>query len=327
MTNNTIKFLINREDEGKRLDVYLSDNMLGFTRSSLKKIIENGKVTIDKKISISPSKKVKLQQIIEVDYQNESSKKIKSHKMKLDIIYEDKDLLIINKPSGMVVHPGSGNYKKTLVNGLMYKYKDHLSNMSGADRPGIIHRLDKDTSGLLVVAKNNFVHSKISSQFSDHSTKRTYIALVWGVVRPLKGKIETLIARDKRNRQLMAVSEKSGKKAITFYETLQVFNSDNLPKISLLKFQLKTGRTHQIRVHMKYKGTCLVGDKQYRKKNLKFKNIDSEIKKKIEGLKGQVLHAKSLGFYHPTKEKIVNFESDLPQTFKKLLNLLKKLSD
>ena len=115
--------------------------------------------------------------------------------------------------------------------------------------------------------------------------------------------------------------------AITFYETLQVFNSDNLPKISLLKFQLKTGRTHQIRVHMKYKGTCLVGDKQYRKKNLKFKNIDSEIKKKIEGLKGQVLHAKSLGFYHPTKEKIVNFESDLPQTFKKLLNLLKKLSD
>ena len=186
--------------------------------------------------------------------------------MKLDIIYEDKDLLIINKPSGMVVHLAQGNYKKTLVNGLMYKYKDHLSNMSGADRPGIIHRLDKDTSGLLVVAKNNFVHSKISSQFSDHSTKRTYIALVWGVVRPLKEKIETLIARDKRNRQLMAVSEKAVKKQLPFMKLFRFLTLDNLPKISLLKFQLKTGRTHQIRVHMKYKVTCLVGDKQYRKK-------------------------------------------------------------
>ena len=198
----------------------------------------------------------------------------------------------------MVVHPGSGNYENTLVNALIFKYKEHLSNMGGDLRPGIVHRIDKDTSGLIVIAKNNSTHSKLSNQFSEHSIKRRYVGLVWGVIRPLSGKIETLISRDKKNRQLMSVSEVKGKNAVTFYKTLKVFTSKNLPKISLIEFQLKTGRTHQIRVHMKFKGTCLVGDKQYKKKNIKFKKINDEIKNKIQCLEGQMLHAKSLGFFH-----------------------------
>ena len=327
MTNNTIKFLVNREDEGKRLDICLSDRIPGFTRSYFKKIIETRKVTINDKISTLPSKKVKFRQSIIVNVHNDPPKKIKPSKIKLNVVYEDKDLLIVNKPSGMVVHPGSGNYENTLVNALIFKYKDHLSNMGGDLRPGIVHRIDKDTSGLIVIAKNNSTHSKLSNQFSEHSIKRRYVGLVWGVIRPLSGKIETLISRDKKNRQLMSVSEVKGKNAVTFYKTLKVFTSKNLPKISLIEFQLKTGRTHQIRVHMKFKGTCLVGDKQYKKKNIKFKKINDEIKNKIQCLEGQMLHAKSLGFFHPKKEKMVNFESNIPQTFNKLLNLLKKLSD
>ena len=226
----------------------------------------------------------------------------------------------------MVVHPGAGNYEKTLVNALIYKYKNKLSDINGSLRPGIVHRIDKETSGLLVVAKNNLAHSSLGKQFSDHTIDRKYLALVWGVVRPLNGKIETLISRNKKNRQLMIVSEVNGKKAITNYKTLKVFNIKDVPKISLIECKLETGRTHQIRVHMKYKGTSLLGDKQYGKKNIKFKKIDKEFEKRLSDLNGQALHAKSLGFVHPKKKKFIEFESQLPNEFKKLLNLLEKLN-
>ena len=226
----------------------------------------------------------------------------------------------------MVVHPGAGNYKNTLANALLYKYKNKLSDISGELRPGIVHRIDKETSGLLVIAKNNLAHSKLGKQFSNHSIKRKYLCLVWGVIRPLQGRIETLISRNKKNRQLMTVSDVSGKKAITNYKTIKSFNIKNIPKISLIECELETGRTHQIRVHMKYKGTSLLGDNQYGKKNIKFKTINEDFFEILSNLNGQALHAKSLGFIHPTTNKFVNFDSKLPDDFKKLLDLLKNLS-
>ena len=325
MNNNTIKFLTKKTDVGKRLDIILSQKITDLTRSNLKKIIESNNVNIDNVKTNSPSKKIKLNQEISVKFDIVEIDKVLPKKIKLDIIFEDKDLLIINKPSGMVVHPGAGNYNNTLVNALVYKYKNKLSDFNGSLRPGIVHRIDKETSGLLVVAKNNLSHAKLGKQFSDHTILRKYLALIWGVVRPLNGKIETLISRNKKNRQLMAVSDFNGKKAVTNYKTLKVFDIKDIPKISLIECQLETGRTHQIRVHMQYKGSPLLGDKQYGKKNLKFKKLNKDFEDKLILLNGQALHAKSLGFIHPTKNTIVNFDSKPQKDFKKLLNLLEKL--
>ena len=324
--NNTIKFLIEEHDSEKRLDVFLSNKISNLTRSNIKKIIELHNVKINEEIINSPSKKVKLNDKISINVLIENKDKLVPSKIKLDINFEDEDILIINKPKGMVVHPGAGNYDNTLANALIYKYKKNLSNTNGSLRPGIVHRIDKETSGLLVVAKNNMAHAKLGKQFSDHSIKRKYICLAWGVVRPLKGRIETLISRNKKNRQLMRVSDISGKKAITNYKTISVFNIKDIPKISLIECELETGRTHQIRVHMKYKDTSLIGDKQYGKKNIKFKKINENFSNILSSFNGQALHAKSLGFIHPTTNKWVNFESKLPDDFKKMLNLLNKLS-
>jgi len=327
MTNNTIKFLSTKEDVGNRLDVILAKKITSLTRSSLKKIIESKKVKINGLIINSPSKKIKINDTVTINLERETNFNLKPSKVKLDIVYEDKDIIIVNKPSGMVVHPGAGNYENTLVNGLIYKYKKKLSDVNGNLRPGIVHRIDKETSGLLVVAKNNLAHSKLGEQFSNHTIKRKYLALVWGVIRPLNGKIETLIARSKKNRQLMAVSEARGKKAITNYFTKKIYSIQNIPKISLIECQLETGRTHQIRVHFSYKKNPLLGDRQYGKKNLKFKKIDKNFEKKLNHLNRQALHAKSLGFIHPTNKKFINFESQLPKDYKKLLDLLNKLSN
>ena len=324
--NNSMKFLVSEKDDGIRLDIFLSKKIDHLTRSNIKKIINSDYVKINKKIADSSSKKVKLNDIIEIKFLIKNSDKLLPNKIKLNIHFEDQDILIINKPKGMVVHPGAGNYKNTLANALVYKYKDKLSNINGELRPGIVHRIDKETSGLLVVAKNNLSHSKLGKQFSEHSIKRKYLCLVWGVIRPLQGRIETLISRNKKNRQLMTVSDFNGKKAITNYKTIKVFSIKDIPKISLIECELETGRTHQIRVHMKYKGASLLGDNQYGKKNIKFKKVNEDFFKKLSVLNGQALHAKSLGFIHPSKNKWVNFESELPSDFKKLLDLLKNLS-
>ena len=324
--NNSMKFLVKEKDDGKRLDIFLSEKINHLTRSNIKKIIESSNVKINKKITSSSAKKVKLNNTIIIELLIKNSDKLLPNKIKLDIRFEDEDVLVINKPKGMVVHPGAGNYKNTLANALVYKYKNKLSNINGELRPGIVHRIDKETSGLLVIAKNNLSHSNLGKQFSEHSIKRKYLCLVWGVIRPLEGRIETLISRNKKNRQLMMVSEFNGKKAITNYRTIKVFNRKDIPKISLIECELETGRTHQIRVHMKYKGSSLLGDNQYGKKNIKFKKINEDFLKKLSLLSGQALHAKSLGFIHPSKNKWVNFESELPNDFKKLLDLLKNLS-
>ena len=228
--NNTIKISVDKIDSGKRLDIFLSQNMKDFTRTYLKKIIENNQVKLNGLISSVPAIKVKFNDKILVNIINKSNKDLLPKKIPLDIIYEDKDILIINKQKGMVVHPGAGNYENTLVNALLFKYKKNLSNLNGKLRPGIVHRIDKDTSGLLVVAKNNLAHSNLGLQFNKHTIKRKYLCLSWGVVRPLSGKITTLITRDKRNRQLMAVSDLRGKKAITNYKTIKVFNIKEVPK-------------------------------------------------------------------------------------------------
>jgi 23S rRNA pseudouridine1911/1915/1917 synthase len=324
--NKTIEFLINKKNNGERLDIFLSKEIKNLTRSYIKKLIEKNNVKLNKITSNLPSTKIKTNDKITINIVDEQNVKIIPNNIKLDIVHEDEDLLIINKPKGMVVHPGAGNYKNTLVNGLMYKFKNSLSNINGSSRPGIVHRIDKETSGLLVVAKNNLSHFYLGKQFSNHSIKRKYQCLAWGVIRPLNGRIETLISRNKKNRQLMTVSDVNGKKAITNYKTIKVFNIKDIPKISLIECNLETGRTHQIRVHLKYKGTSLLGDKQYGKKNIKFKKINKDFLTRISALNGQALHAQTLAFIHPTKKKWVSFESKLPMDFKKTLDLLNNLS-
>ena len=326
MFNNSTKFLITDRDVGERLDIVLVKLLPSFSRSNLKKIIEQKQVKVNNSVVESASKKLKEDDNVEVSLVPKDKIKILPAKIKLNIVYDDEDILIVNKPAGMVVHPGAGNYNNTLVNALIYKYKKKLSNVNGSTRPGIVHRIDKETSGLLIVAKNNYAHSNLGKQFSDHTIKRTYQALSWGVLRPLSGRIETLIGRSRKNRQLMSVTEISGKKAVTNYTTVKIFEIKDIPKISFIECELETGRTHQIRVHMAYKGCSLLGDQQYGKKNLKFKKINEDFENRLKILNRQALHAKSLGFIHPTKKKFVSFESKLPQDFKKILDLLNKLS-
>ena len=320
--NNTIKFSVDAKNSGKRLDIFLAENVKELTRSHLKKLITNKQVKLNESVFSTPSTKIKYKDNIQINIIQNDIQDLAPNRVKLNIIYEDKDILIINKPKGMVVHPGAGNYANTLVNALLFKYKKNLSNINGNLRPGIVHRLDKETSGLIVVAKNNLAHSNLSNQFSEHTIKRKYLCLAWGVIRPLKGKITTFITRDKKNRQLMTASELKGKKAITNYNTIKVFNLKDIPKISLIECELETGRTHQIRVHLKYKGTSLLGDKQYGKKNIKFKKINNDFLEILNSLTGQALHAKTLEFSHPKTKKWLNFNSDLPGSFKKILNLL-----
>ena len=325
--NKTITFFAKDLDKKMRLDKYLTKNLKTFTRSQIKKIILSKNIKLNKKLIISPSEKINENDLIEVNIPEQKTDDIKPKKMKIDVVYEDKEIVVINKPSGLVVHPGAGNKDETLVNGLLYLYKNNLSNLNGEFRPGIVHRIDKDTSGLIVIAKNNQAHSRLSEQFSNHSIKRKYLALIWGVVRPLSGKITTLISRSKKNRQLMSVSERSGKKAVTNYKTLKVFSGKEIPKISLVECILETGRTHQIRVHLSHKGNGLIGDKKYGKKKLGFKKINKKFEKILSNFERQALHAKSLGFIHPTKNNQVNFDSKLPQDFKKMLDFLEKFAN
>ena len=323
--NNSIKFLIDKKNTGKRLDVFLSNKITSCTRSYIKSLIKMELVKINKSITITPSLKLKFKDQVLIKLIDKKVLNVEPWNVKLDILHEDRDLIIVNKPKGMVVHPGSGNTNRTLVNALKSKFENNLSTINGNLRPGIVHRIDKNTSGLLVIAKNNSAHSNLGKQFSKHTIKRKYICLVWGVIRPLNGKIQTMISRDKKNRQLMAVSENSGKKAITNYKTLKVFYSKDVPKISLIECILETGRTHQIRVHLKYKGASIIGDKQYGKNNLRFKKINKDFLKQLSDIEGQVLHAKTLEFIHPTHNKLVQFDSKLPPDFNKMLDFLSNL--
>ena len=324
---NTINLIVKDVEKAQRVDQFLSNKEKDLSRTRIKNLILNKKLKINKKTITDPSKKICADDLINLEIPEPKKTSLKKYNFKLDIVYEDKDLLIVNKPSGISMHPGAGDYDKTLVNALMHYDSKNLSNIGDELRPGIVHRIDKDTSGLVVIAKNNISHEKLSKQFSEHSIKRVYQTLIWGKLRPQLGKIHTLITRSSKNRQLMEVGLTKGKKAITNYKTLKVFNHKDVPRISLIECKLETGRTHQIRVHFAHKGNPLLGDKQYGKKKLQFRKINKKFEKIISDLNRQALHAKSLGFLHPTTKKNVNFDSKLPKDFKKTLDFLEKFSD
>ena len=318
-----INLIVKKEENNIRVDVFINNREKDLSRTRIKKIILDKKLRINNKIIIDPSKKVFFEDNINFNIPEPKKASLKPFKYKLDINYEDDDLIIINKPSGMVMHPGAGNYDNTLVNALMYYDKDSLSNIGDELRPGIVHRIDKNTSGLIVIAKNNQTHENLSNQFSKHTITRIYRLLVWGKLRPSQGKIETLITRSSKNRQMMEVSRTKGKNAITNYKTLQIFENKNIPTLSLLDCKLETGRTHQIRVHMNYLGHSIVGDDKYKKKFKKIRNINPILEEKLMNLNRQFLHAQTIGFFHPKKKKEMIFNSILPNELETVLKILR----
>ena len=326
MKKNIFNTTVTSNYKGSRLDKFLQFELKSFSRTRIQSLIREGCVKLNGSIIVNTSKKVKEKDKVIINFPPPKKTHIKAKKVPLDILYEDNDVIIINKSPGVVVHPGAGNYENTIVNGLLFKYQNNLSNIGGKLRPGIVHRIDKDTSGVIIVAKNDNTHINLSEQFSKHTIKRVYEALVWGVIKPQNGKINERISRSTKNRQLMSVKKEKGKIAITNYKTLKIFQNSDLPKISLIECRLETGRTHQIRVHMNFKGNSIVGDKSYGKSKKKFKKINPSIEKKLKNFSRQALHAKILGFVHPKTKKEIFFEARRPKDFDELIKNLKKAS-
>lgn len=285
---------------GQRIDKALSD-LTEYTRSHIQKILEDGEVTVNSKVV---SKGYKLSSGDEISFMPPEPVEIdaKPENIPLDVVYEDDDLLVVNKPRGMVVHPAAGNYNGTLVNALLYHCGSSLSGINGVIRPGIVHRIDKDTSGLLIVAKNDFAHEKLALQIKEHSFKRQYRTVVHGKFRELSGTVDAPIGRSPKDRKKMCVTPKNSRQAVTHYEVLS--QSD---KFSFLKVTLETGRTHQIRVHMAHIGHPVAGDMVYGPKN------------GVVSLAGQCLHAGLIGFIHPRDGRYIELEAELPEYFKSFL--------
>ena len=322
-----INFIVEENESSLRVDVLINKRERLISRTRIKNLILKEKLKLNGEIIKSPSKKVLTGDKISLNIPTPQEASLRPYEFKLEIIHEDEDLLVINKPAGIIMHPGAGNYDKTIVNALMHYDKNSLSTIGDKLRPGIVHRIDKNTSGLVVIAKNNETHENLSKQFSDHTITRVYQLLIWGKLRPSSGKIDTFITRSSRNRQLMEVSRSKGKHAITNYKTIEIFENDKTPTLSLVECKLETGRTHQIRVHMTYMGNSIVGDDKYKKKYKKLKNIDVSLEKLISGLNRQFLHAKTLGFVHPKSNEELIFSSILPQELKNLLKMLRNTSE
>ena len=318
-----INLIVGENDENLRVDVFINKKESALSRTRIKNLIIDKKLKLNNKVTVNPSKKIFRGDTIDLTIPDPKIASLKPYKYKLDIIYEDNDLIVLNKPAGIVIHPGAGNFDNTIVNALINYDKDFLSNIGDELRPGIVHRIDKNTSGLVVVAKNNHAHEHLSDQFSKHSVTRIYQLLIWGKVRPSKGKIETLITRSSKNRQMMEVSNTKGKLAVTNYKTIEVFENNNTPTLSLLECVLETGRTHQIRVHMKYLGNSILGDDKYKKRFKKIKNINPSLEKNLLKLNRQFLHAKTIGFIHPKKNKKMVFSSILPKELEIILKILR----
>ena len=297
--------ITNENDIGTRIDKYLSNSIEGKSRSFIQGLVDSNSVLVNEK-EVKSNYKLRQSDEITVIMPEPIELDVKPEKIDLNIVYEDKDIIVLNKPQGVVVHPAPGNYTGTLVNGLLYHCKD-LSGINGVIRPGIVHRIDKDTSGILVIAKNDESHNILAEQFKEHSIKREYYALVEGKFSNLEGTIDKPIGRNKKDRLKMAIVD-DGKRAVTHYNVLEQYNNGT----SLIKCRLETGRTHQIRVHMASIGHPLVGDPIYGLKKQRFK------------LQGQVLHAKTLGFIHPTTKEYIEFDSELPKYYLELLNYLRK---
>ena len=318
-----INLIVKEDDKNLRVDVFINKKEKTISRTRIKNLILDKKLSLNNKIMVDPSKKVFLGDILDLIIPNPKKASLKPYKYKLDILYEDSDLIVLNKPAGIIMHPGAGNYDNTIVNALMNYDKKSLSNIGDELRPGIVHRIDKNTSGLVLIAKNNQTHESLSSQFSQHTIIRIYQLLVWGKIRPSKGRVETLITRSSRNRQMMEVSKTKGKNAITNYKTIEIFENENIPTLSLIECKLETGRTHQIRVHMNHIGNNILGDDKYKKRFKKIKNIDPILGENLKNLKRQFLHAKTIGFIHPKKNKEMFFDSILPNELQIILKILR----
>ena len=288
---------IEENDIGKRLDIFLSEKLPDKSRSSIQKLIKEEKVYDENGKNYKSSYKIIKKCTINVDLPDENEKtEITPQKMDIDVLYEDEDIAIIDKKNDVVVHPGHNNNEDTLVNGLLYHFKE-LSNIGGEDRPGIVHRLDKDTSGVVIIAKNNNIHEKLVDLFKENKVKKTYITIVKGRLVEKKGKIISLIGRNPKNRKQMAVVSENGKNAITNYKVLE-----EVDNFSFLEVNIETGRTHQIRVHMKYLNKPVLGDEVYGRKT--------------ELAPRQMLHAYKLEFIHPITNKLIKVKSEVPEDFK-----------
>ena len=321
--NNIINFVVKDLYDKPRIDYYLSKKFDNLSRSKIKNLILKSLLKINGITIKDPSRKIYTGDNITFKIENENKYSLKAYNYELDIVFEDEELIVLNKKSGISIHPGAGNYDNTIVNALISYTGNKLSSIGDKFRPGIVHRIDKDTSGLIVIAKNNLSHEVLSRQFKNHSVDRIYIALVWGKLRPRSGRIENLIRRSSKNRQLMEVGVSKGKKAITNYKTIEVYENEKVPTFSLVECKLETGRTHQIRVHLSDKGNCILGDKHYRKKFKGIKNVDQSTADLISKLNRQFLHAKCLGFNHPTKNKRLFFDSKLPDELDQILKKLR----
>ena len=299
-------FTIETDDVNNRVDVFLNEEMEDISRSALQKNIEKGNITVNGE-KISKNYKLRIGDIVEAELPPPENIDIVPEDIPLDIMYEDDDLIVINKPQNMVVHPAPGHYTGTLVNALMFHCGDNLSGINGVLRPGIVHRIDKDTSGVLVIAKSDLAHKGLSEQLAEHSMKRVYNAIVYNSFSEESGTVDRNIDRSKNDRKKMAVVMQGGRNAVTHYKVIE-----KLGKYTWVELQLETGRTHQIRVHMSYIGHPLLGDPVYGPKKCPF------------NLNGQVLHAKVLGFIHPRTGEYMEFNSELPDYFSSLIERLKK---
>ncbi len=300
-----IEFIVQENYNTERLDKVISENIEDITRSYAQKIIKDDRVSVDSEIINDKNYRVLNGQKIKVNLPEPEKLDVLPENIPIEIVYEDEDLLVVNKPKGMVVHPASGNYSGTLVNALMHYCEGTLSSINGTIRPGIVHRIDKDTSGLLIVAKNDFSHKCLASQIKEHSFSREYEAIVYGNLKNDRGTVSARIGRNKLNRKKMSVTNENSRAAVTHYNVLKRYKG-----FTHIRLKLETGRTHQIRVHMSYIGHPVAGDPVYGPKHI------------IKELKGQCLHAKYIGFIHPRTSKFMEFESDLPDYFKEFLKKL-----
>lgn len=296
--------MVEEANQGERVDVAIARSDPNLSRSRVQALIASGLVTVNGS-PVKANYKLKSGDKLEWVVPDPEPLRVEPQPIELDILYEDDDIIVVNKPQGMVVHPAAGNYSGTLVNALLYHCSD-LSGINGVLRPGIVHRIDKDTSGVLVVAKNDFAHESLAQQIKNHSVKREYVALVHGVIHEPAGMVDAPIGRDPKDRKKMAVTLKNSKHAVTHYRVLERF-----PQYTLIRATLETGRTHQVRVHMAYLGHPLVGDPKYGPRKPHF------------DLKGQALHARKLGFKHPRSGEYMEFEAPLPEYLQKILAKLK----
>jgi len=307
------------QHKGVRLDKFLAQQLPDVSRSQVQRLIEQGMVCCDDEIISDNSFKVRVGDSYVVEIPPVEDAEPAAENIPLEVVYEDEDLIVVNKPAGMTVHPAPGAPHGTLVNALLYHCRDNLSGIGGVKRPGIVHRIDKDTSGLLVVAKNDLCHRGLAEQFAEHSIERTYHAVVYGLPVPLNGRIEGNIGRSRYDRKKMAVVETGGKFAATNYKTLKTCGR----AAALIECHLETGRTHQIRVHMAHIGCHLVGDQVYEKNRKScLAELESSLREFVIHFPRQALHAKSLGFIHPRQKKFMQFDSSYPHDFNELCEKL-----